>query len=34
LAQADIDGDYDILDKPYNWQKPRLDIWLNEGPGQ
>jgi hypothetical protein len=22
----------DIRDKIYNWQAPRLDIWLNEGP--
>lgn len=32
IADLDGDGDYDILDKPYNWQTPRLDIWLNEGP--
>jgi len=31
IADLDGDGDYDILDKPYNWQTPRLDIWLNEG---
>jgi hypothetical protein len=30
---ADLNGDGlpDILGKPYNWQTPRLDIWLNEG---
>jgi hypothetical protein len=32
IADLDGDGDYDILDKPYNCQVPRLDIWLNEGP--
>ena len=26
-----IFGDLDILGKPYNWESPRLDIWLNEG---
>ncbi len=30
IADLDGDGDYDILGKPYNWQAPRLDIWLNE----
>ena len=32
IADLDGDGDYDILDKPYAWQTPRLDLWLNEGP--
>jgi hypothetical protein len=32
IADLDGDGRYDILGKPYNWQTPRLDIWLNEGP--
>ncbi len=31
IADLDGDGDYDILDKPYSWQTPRLDLWLNEG---
>lgn len=31
LADLDGDGDLDILGKPYNWETPRLDIWLNEG---
>lgn len=26
----DGDGDTDILGKPYNWDAPRLDIWLNQ----
>jgi hypothetical protein len=33
LADLDGDGDLDILSKPYNWQTPRLDIWLNNGTG-
>ncbi|HNS22897.1 MAG TPA: VCBS repeat-containing protein [Sedimentisphaerales bacterium] len=31
IADLDGDGDYDVLGKPYAWQTPRLDIWLNEG---
>lgn len=30
IADLDGDGDFDILGKPYNWQTPRLDIWLNQ----
>ncbi len=30
IADLDGDGDDDILGKPYNWEAPRLDIWLNE----
>lgn len=30
-ADLDGDGDIDILGKPYNWDAPRLDIWLNQG---
>jgi hypothetical protein len=30
IADLDGDGDYDILGKPYGWETPRLDIWLNE----
>lgn len=29
LGDLDGDGDTDILGKPYNWETPRLDIWLN-----
>jgi hypothetical protein len=29
VADLDGDGDLDILGKPYNWETPRLDIWLN-----
>jgi hypothetical protein len=32
IADLDGDGDYDVLDKPYGWETPRFDIWLNEGP--
>ena len=28
LADLDGDGKLDILGKPYNWETPRLDIWL------
>jgi len=30
-ADLDGDGDVDILGKPYNWETPRLDLWLNDG---
>jgi len=30
IADLDGDGDFDILGKPYNWDAPRLDIWLQE----
>jgi hypothetical protein len=30
ITDLDGDGDYDILSKPYNWEAPRLDIFLNE----
>lgn len=31
LADLDGDGDLDLLNKPYNWDTPRIDIWLNSG---
>ena len=31
LADLDGDGDLDILDKPYNWEAPRVDVWLQLG---
>jgi len=30
IDDLDGDGDSDILGKPYNWDTPRLDIWLSE----
>ena len=33
LADLDGDGDLDILNKPYNWDTPRVDVWLNNGTG-
>jgi hypothetical protein len=34
LADLDGDGDLDVLNKPYNWEVPRVDVWLNEGTGE
>jgi hypothetical protein len=31
LADLDGDGDLDLLNKPYNWEAPRIDVWLNNG---
>ena len=31
IADLDGDGRLDILGKPYNYQAPRLDVWLNLG---
>ena len=33
LADLDGDGDIDILNKPYTWMAPRVDVWLNNGTG-
>lgn len=33
LGDLDGDGDLDILAKPYNWNTPRIDVWLNNGTG-
>ena len=33
LADLDGDGDLDILNKPYTWEAPRIDVWLNKGTG-
>jgi len=30
MADLDGDGDWDVLGKPYSWNSPRIDIWLNE----
>jgi len=32
MVDLDGNGTLDILGKPYNWNTPRLDIWLNMGP--
>jgi hypothetical protein len=36
VAVGDFDGDSDpdVIGKPYNWDAPRLDVWINEGPGR
>ena len=34
LYDLDGDGDLDILNKPYNWEAPRIDIWLQTGTGK
>ncbi len=31
LGDLDGDGDLDILNKPYTWDAPRIDVWLNNG---
>lgn len=31
LGDFDDDGDLDILNKPYTWDAPRVDLWLNGG---
>jgi hypothetical protein len=32
IVDLDGNGTLDILGKPYNWDTPRLDIWLNPVP--
>jgi hypothetical protein len=32
IVDLDGNGTLDILGKPYDWNTPRLDIWLNMGP--
>jgi len=34
IVDLDGDGDYDIFGKPYNWESPRIDIWLQESGGE
>lgn len=34
LADADGDGDLDVINKPYTWEAPRIDVWLNNGTGR
>ncbi len=33
LADLNGDGRLDVLNKPYSWETPGLDIWLNQGNG-
>jgi hypothetical protein len=33
LGDVDGDGDLDIVNKPYTWEAPRIDLWLNGGTG-
>ena len=33
IADLDGNGTLDILGKPYNWDTPRLDVWLNTKGG-
>jgi hypothetical protein len=33
LADVNGDGRLDIVTKPYTWDAPRVDVWLNEGAG-
>jgi sugar phosphate isomerase/epimerase len=33
IADFDGDGDLDLLQKPYAWDAPRVDVWLNKGTG-
>jgi FG-GAP-like repeat len=32
LADLDGDGRLDVLEKPYTWNAPRVDVWLNRRP--
>jgi sugar phosphate isomerase/epimerase len=34
LGDFDHDGDLDVLNKPYTWDAPRVDLWLNNGTGK
>ncbi|HIQ23092.1 MAG TPA: VCBS repeat-containing protein [Planctomycetes bacterium] len=32
LGDVNGDGRLDIVTKPYTWDTPRIDVWLNQGP--
>lgn len=34
IGDFDGDGDLDIFNKPYNWETPRVDVWLQNGTGK
>src|SRR5207249_2751603 len=34
IADLDGDGDSDLLQKPYAWSAPRVDVWFNNGTGK
>jgi len=34
IGDLDDDGDADILDKPYTWKAPRVDVFLQNGTGK
>ena len=31
FRRIDEDGDLDVLNEPYTWNAPRVDVWLNGG---
>jgi hypothetical protein len=33
IADLDGDGRMDLLNKPYTWNAPRVDVWLNRSEG-
>lgn len=34
VFDVDRDGRTDIVAKPYTWDTPRLDVWLNQAAGE
>lgn len=31
MEDLDGDGDLDVLGKPYSWETPKVNVWINEG---